>query len=192
MKSIALRAASAAADCGALRHGGLSHERRTEARLVEHLRRGIGGDDRLTAPAARLLLNVELSLDPSGDELVHLGELALAERREVMAAALRADLPLLGDLVLDPTGGELALLRRVLTSLLQRRFAIRLRRAGVADLVRDARHLLGALSVDVALELLDGTLERGDALAERGDRVGRFEKNRVSGSMRITSSRFTT
>jgi hypothetical protein len=71
-------------------------------------------------------------------------------------------------------------------ALLQRRLAVRRSGAGVADLVRDPRHLLGALAEDVPLELLDGALERGDALAQRGDRLGGFtEPGGGSGEQRL-------
>jgi hypothetical protein len=55
---------------GALRDRDLRHERRPEARLVEDLRWSIGRDDRLAAATADLLLDVDLALNASRDELV--------------------------------------------------------------------------------------------------------------------------
>ena len=57
-----------------------------------------------------------LCLDHRGDELVLLGHLAVAEPGELVAAALRADLLLLGDLVLHAPRDELALLLGVLAT----------------------------------------------------------------------------
>jgi len=76
---------------------------------------------------------VELALDASRDELVHLGRLTAAEPAEVVAAALRARLLLVADLVLDLPGDELALLLGVLPALLQRRDSCSFRASRVAD-----------------------------------------------------------
>ena len=86
----------------------------------------------------------------------------------VHAAALRADLLLLGHLVLDGPGDELALLLRVLSPGLQRLQPLRLGARRIADLLRDGRHLLRPLAEDVALQLLDGGLDGGELLEGLG------------------------
>ena len=81
--------------------------------------------------------------------------LAAAEPAEVVAAALRADLLVLADLVLDLAGDELALLLGVLAPRPQRGDPVGLGASGVADRLGDGRHLLGARAEDVALQLLE-------------------------------------
>jgi hypothetical protein len=107
-----------------------------------------------------------LTLDAGGDQFVHLGGLAAAEAREVVPAAFRAGPLIVADLVFDLAGDDLTLLLGVLASLLQRGDAGRLGAGGIADLLRDRRHLLGALAEDMALELLDGGLHGGELLAQ--------------------------
>jgi len=113
---------------------------------------------------------VELPLDQSGDELVQLGHLAVAEPGEVVAAALGTGLLVLADLVLDLAGDELPLLLCVFPPLLERRDPLGLGAGRVADFLGHRRHLLGALAEDVALQLVDGGLLRDDALVQRRHR----------------------
>jgi hypothetical protein len=157
---------------GALGDHHLGHEGRAEAGLVVDLGRRVGGDDGFAAATAELLLDVNLPLDLRRDELVHLGDLALAEPTEVLAAAPGTGLLLLPDLVLDLPGDELALLLGVLPSLLERGDPGGLGLGGVAELLRHRRHLLGARAEDVPLELLQRALHGHDLLAQRGDRCG--------------------
>jgi hypothetical protein len=56
---VSLRLAIERKRVGALRDRDLRHERRTEARFVEHLRRPVRGDDGLAAATANLLLDVD-------------------------------------------------------------------------------------------------------------------------------------
>src|SRR6266511_829882 len=105
----------------------------------------------------------------SGNELVDLARDPFAELREVAAAALGADLLVLPDLVLDASRDELALLLCVLTSLLERGDPRRLGASRVADRLGHGRHLLGALTEDVTLQLLESALDRSELLARRGD-----------------------
>ncbi len=74
--------------------------------------------------------------------------------------------------MLDLPSDELALLLRVLPTLLQRRDLGCFRAGGVADLLRDRGHLLGALAEDVTLELFQRALHGRHALGHRGDRRG--------------------
>jgi hypothetical protein len=108
---------------------------------------------------------VDLAADARRDELVHLGRLATAEPAEVVAAALRADLLVLADGVLHLAGDELALLLGVLAARPQRGDPVGLGASGVADLLRDRRHLLGPRAEDVALQLLERALHRRELTA---------------------------
>jgi hypothetical protein len=110
---------------------------------------------------------VELALDARRDELVQLGHLAFAERREVVAAALRAALLVLADLVHDLASEELTLLLGVLTPLLLRRDPLRLGARRIADRLGDGRHLLGARAELVALQLLERRLDLREPGFER-------------------------
>jgi len=67
--------------------------------------------------------------------------------------------------VLDLSGDEAALLLGVLPSLLERGDPRRFRPDRVADRLGYRRHLLRALAEDVALELLDGSLNLGELLS---------------------------
>ena len=160
---------------GALRDGDLGHERRPEPCFVVDTRWPIGGDDSLATAAAQLLLDVSLPLDPARNELVDLRRSAVAEPGELVAPALRADLLVLADLVLDPPRGEQAAFLGVLASLLLRGDSGRLCVGWVADGLLDRRHLLRSLSEDVPLQLLQRALDRRDLvgkLVERGAPLG--------------------
>jgi hypothetical protein len=152
---------------GALRDDDLGHERRSEAGLVVDLGRRVCRDDCLAAAAPQLLPDVDLALDARGDEVVDLGHLPAAEPAEVVAAALRAGLLVLADLMLDPAGNEPALLLSVLSTLLQRGDPCCLRPSRVADLLRHRRHLLGALAELVPLQLLERRLDLRESGFER-------------------------
>lgn len=112
---------------------------------------------------------MDLTLDAGRGQLIDLGDVTTAKPAEVVAAALRAGLLLLADLVLDPPSEELALLLGVLPALLERGDASGLGLGRVADGLGHRRHLLGALPEDVALQLLDGALDRGELLGLRCD-----------------------
>ena len=133
-------------------------------RLVEDLGWAVGGDDRLSAAAAGLLLDVELPLHHGGDELVQLGHQAVAEPCEVVPAALGADLLIVAELVLDLAGDELALLLGVLSPGLQGGEPLGLGAGRVADGLGHRRHLLRPLAEDMTLELLQRALHRGERL----------------------------
>jgi hypothetical protein len=154
---------------GALRDDHLGHEVGAEAGPVVDPGRTLGQKDGFAPPTAKLFLDVQLTLDAGWDELEDLGALAFTEGRELMAAALRAAALLLRDLVLDASGGQLASLLRVLSSRLLGGSRIG-RDARVAQLVRDPRHLLGALAEHVTLELL----ETGSEARELGSGGGQL------------------
>ncbi|MGC3998027.1 MAG: hypothetical protein QM767_11255 [Anaeromyxobacter sp.] len=110
---------------------------------------------------------MELALHHGGDELVDHRLPAVAERGELAAAALRAGLLLLGHLVLDGAGDELALLLRVLAPGLPAPRAAPPRRGRGSRLDRLGRRtaiFLRPLPEDVALQLLDGGLDGGELL----------------------------
>ena len=121
------------------------------------------------AATAQLLLHVQPPLDHRWDELVLLGHLAVAELREVVPSALRADLLLVGHLVLDAAGDELALLLGVLAASLDRCDPLRLGAVGVADRRRDGWHLLRPLPEDLTLQLLQRAVDRGELTAKVAD-----------------------
>src|SRR6266540_4735653 len=165
--AVGLRLAVERQRVGALRDRDLRDEGRAEAHLVEDLRRRVRSDDGLAAATADLLLHVELALDARGDELVQLRHLALAERREVVAATLRAALLVLADLVHDLASDELPLLLGVLAPLLLRRDPLGLGARRIADRLGDGRHLLGARAELMALERLERRLDLREPGFER-------------------------
>jgi hypothetical protein len=87
------------------------------------------------------------------------------ERREVVPPAARAHLLVVANLVLDLPRDELALLLGVLAPRLEGREPVGLGARGIADRLRDRRHLLGPLPEDVALQLLERPLHRRELLA---------------------------
>jgi len=114
---------------------------------------------------------VELTLDDGGHELIELGHRALAELREVPASARGAHLLVLADLVLDPAGDKLPLLLRVLAPRLEGRDPVFLGAGRVADRGGERGDLFGALTEDVALQLLDRGLDRSELLGELRQRL---------------------